>query len=113
MPFSDRQIYDLALDRIARIFNVNRESLLPNMVFGKDLRPRKKILFFFGGQELTDVAEDINFVTTTIIRKKRTKDFFGDIDIEKICAQTVDEYCKHMVKCYVADQHAVEDVLRC
>jgi hypothetical protein len=107
---SSKEIYDLALDRLATAFKITKKELRPEMVFGKDLKSQKSVLFLFAEDKLMAVFEDVNFVTTAVFR--REKDFFGDVDIEKIYARTVGEYCKHMVRCYQIAPDIVESVLK-
>jgi len=107
---SSEKVYDLALCRLAAVFKVKKGELRPEMIFGEDLKSPKKRFFFSIEDNLIDVYEDVSFITTAVYRKN--KEFFGDVALEEIHANTVDEYCKHMVRCYRVVPDLVESVLK-
>lgn len=87
--------------RISNIFHVSNESLKGHYVFGKDLKA--SFVSDFKSNELDTIFEDV----FDVMDHKMYKNFIS----KEIVIKTVDDYCNHMIGCYINNPKEVIYIL--
>lgn len=101
MNVSDEELRRAAKLRVARLFNVNLDTLEADVAFGEDL----KVSFIsdFKPNEFDQVDYDIRDVADPQILK--------ELSSGTLVIRTVGDYCEHMVRCYRTKPEEVIRVL--
>ncbi|WGG52877.1 hypothetical protein [Rugamonas sp. DEMB1] len=89
MTSQEALIHQYALRRLAEVFHVSVESLLLDMKFGKELKARP--VSCFTENEFDVIDNDIRDVADKAVLKEMAH---GLLEI-----RTVEDYCKHMLRC--------------
>ena len=102
MNVSDEELRRAAKLRVARLFNVNSDTLEDRVVFGEDLK--MSFISDFKPNEFDQVDYDIRDVADPQILK--------ELSSGTLVIRTVGDYCEHMVRCYRTKPEEVIRVLR-
>ncbi|MBV34777.1 MAG: hypothetical protein CMP47_04885 [Rickettsiales bacterium] len=100
--YTEDEVYELALKRLADIFSISELTLKPEMRFGKDLKSIKASGFKYN--EFDRVLFDIEDLSSRKMYKKLEK---GEVKIN-----TVDDYCNFIISCYFCCSSSVEASFR-
>ena len=98
----EEQVRQYARFRVARLFNVNPDSLALDAVFGTDLKA--SFVSDFKANEFDQIDYDIRDVADRHILKK--------LGSGALVIRTVGDYCNHMVRCYSTKPQDVMRVLQ-
>jgi len=102
MNYSEEDISNASIKKVAELFNLPYKDILPNYEFGKDLlcdRERSD----FKENEFDLMLFDIRYVAD----RKTTK----ELNSEKLVIRTVNDYCEHMIRSYETNPKRVVDTL--
>lgn len=97
----DEKIRQLALMRIADVFNKELSNLALDAVFGVDLKA--SFVSYFKENEFGLLIDDVRDVADRSILK--------ELDSEVLVIRTVGDYCEHMVRCYRTKPDEVARIL--
>lgn len=90
-----------ALLRVAKLFNVPIESLIPSTRFGADLKAGDRS--FFKDNAFDEIDGDIRDAADRALQREMAK---GVYEIS-----TVGDYCDHMIRCYALRPRVVRKIL--
>ena len=98
----DALICEAAMKRVSDVFKVSLGSLRPEMRFGEELK--NGFVSDFKRNEFDQINDDIHDVADRKVTKELAS---GELIIA-----TVDDYCRHMIRCYATKPDDVRSVLR-
>jgi hypothetical protein len=98
----EKQIWDAAMRRVADVFGITLDALRPELKFGEDLK--RSFVSDFRRNEFDLINDDIHDVADRKVKK--------DIASGALVIRTVEDYCRHMIRCYEAKPKAVKQALR-
>jgi len=100
--FSDEDVRQAALRRVASVFDLSIAALTPEMTFGKDLHAT--FVSDFKYNELDTLLHDVRDVADRPTLKA--------FDTSALVIRTIADYCEHMVRSYRTKPDDVIYVLR-
>lgn len=101
MNVIEQQIWDAAMRRVSVVFEIPIGAICSGQKFGEDLKC--SFVSDFRRNELDRINDDIR----DVLDHKATK----DIASGALVIRTVEDYCRHMVRCYETKPKAVKQVL--
>lgn len=91
MSFSDEELRQAAKSRIARLFNVDSDTIIASDVaFGEELKA--SFVSSWRDNEFDEILYDIRDVADRQTLKK--------LNAGSLVIRTVGDYCEHMIRCY-------------
>jgi hypothetical protein len=101
MDYSDEDILNAAKKIVAKTFNVSINTISLDYEFGNELK--NSFISDFKWNEYDDILEYIRDAADSCILKELNS---GDVVI-----RTVDDFCKHMIRCYHINKKKVVKIL--
>jgi len=101
MDYSDEDIFNAAKKIVAKTFNVSVDTIRLDDEFGKDLEYSS--VSDFKWNEYDD--------TLDYIRDAADRSILKELNSGALVIITVDDFCKHMIRCYHINQKKVAKIL--
>ena len=101
MDYSDEEIFEAAKKIVAKTFNVSEDTIGLDDEFGKDFQYSP--FSDFKWNEADDILD--------YIRDAADRSVLKEINAGSLVITTVDDFCKHMVRCYQRNKRKVARLL--
>ncbi len=101
MDCSDEDIFNAAKKTVAKTFNVSTDAISLDYEFGKELK--NSFVSDFKWNEYDDILEYIRDAADNCILK--------ELNSGGLVIRTVDDFCKHMIRCYHINKKKVVTIL--